>query len=145
MTDLIDTVQVADSARMRICVDFDKTLVAWAGLHEIPPFLPGAIAFLDDLEAMGFEVVILTSRASPTWWLEHLWHPERSPSPEEVDDFGRSQIGIVFATLDKVGKGGLLITAEKVPALAYIDDRAITFSPLIGFGAIIDQLKAAML
>ena len=118
----VDHDRVAPSARRVICVDFDLTLVAWGALDVVPEPLPDAVAAVRALQALGFEIVILTSRLSPTWWADHCAGGEMDPLM-----FGGVQHFIVERALIRMGLPGLRVTSEKVPALAYIDDRAVTF------------------
>ena len=119
----IDTINVAPSAQRVICVDFDLTLVAWGSLDALPEPLPGAVMAVRALQSLGYEVVIFTSRLSPTWWAAHVGNGET----RDIEDFGTEQRAIVVGALAAMGLEGLRVTAEKVPALAYIDDRAVTF------------------
>jgi hypothetical protein len=97
--------------RYTICVDFDGVLhsyqTPYSGDGEAPdPPVPGAIEWLSQI-AEHFDVVIHTTRArSPEgqravrhWLHEHGWEPGMNAT----------------------------VTAQKVPALVYIDDRAWRF------------------
>ncbi|REJ38272.1 MAG: hypothetical protein DIU84_00800 [Bacillota bacterium] len=87
-----------------VCVDWNGVLDTYAGFrgeeHFDPP-RPGAGRFLERLKAMGFCVVVLsTRRPDQVWdWLR------RHGLDAHVDD----------------------VTDRKVPAVAYVDDRAIPF------------------
>jgi hypothetical protein len=95
--------------RYTVAVDFDGVLHAyttpWIDAATIPdPPVDGAIEWLHEISER-FDVVILTTRgrtpegcAAVLAWLEE----HGAPAPE-------------------------LVTAEKVPALIYLDDRAIRF------------------
>lgn len=137
---VLDRERIASSARNVVCVDFDLTLVDWSSLDAIPEPLPGAVEAVRELERRGYEVVILTSRFSPTWWEAHC-----GPG-EDPDAFGYGQEALVLQSLRDMGLGHLRVTAEKVPALAYVDDRAVPFSgdwaaamALIPGGGVSDQ------
>jgi hypothetical protein len=119
---MIDTVLVANSAKKRICIDFDNTLFGWADLDTIPEPLPHAVAAVKEIQAKGYTVFILTSRASRTWWEDHCRGTEIDP-----DDFGSVQMSIVMRAFMRAGIKDIKVTSEKIPALAYIDDRAIRF------------------
>lgn len=123
MTAVLDTERIATSARRVVCVDFDCTLVEWDTLDATPQPLPGAVEAVLELQRRGYEVVIFTSRFSEAWWDAHC-----AGTGEDPRAFGYGQQRIVRRTLDQMGLEGLRITAEKVPALAYIDDRALHFS-----------------
>lgn len=119
---MIDTVMVATSAKKRICIDFDNTLFAWADLDVIPEPLPHAVRAVKEIQEKGYQVFILTSRASRTWWEDHCRGTEMDP-----DDFGEVQMSIVYRAFMRAGIKDIRVTSEKIPALAYIDDRAIRF------------------
>lgn len=101
-----------------ICVDFDGTLFQWGDLYEKMPPFQGAVEALRKMKAAGYEIVIFTSRMSPTWWvaegmeLKQAMVEQRAFCEKRLNDFG--------IPYDR-------ITAEKVPAIAYIDDKAIEF------------------
>jgi hypothetical protein len=99
-----------------VCVDFDgvlNTYTGWAGEDELFEPRPGAREFLEALAA-PFTVVIHTTRdaAKIREWL----------SVHGMADF-------VFS-----------VTNQKVPAVAYIDDRAIPFAG--DFAQAMEALKA---
>lgn len=119
----LDTTRVAPSARNVICVDFDLTLVEWSSLDAIPKPLPGAVEAVRELERRGYEVVVFTSRLSPTWWDAHT-----GGDAIDAEAFGWGQESVVRRALADMGLGHLRVTGEKVPALAYIDDRAVHFA-----------------
>ncbi len=100
-----------------ICVDWNGVLDTYAGWrgpeHRDPP-RPGARDFLAALHARGFEVVVLSSREPAVvqaWLAEH-------------------------GLADLVGR----VTNAKVPATAYVDDRAIRFAG--DFAATLRELDA---
>lgn len=140
MTAVMDADRIATSARNVVCVDFDLTLVEWSSLDAIPEPLPGAVEAIRELERRGYEVVILTSRFSETWWDAHC-----GPD-DDLQAFGAQQTLLVSRALHRMGLGHLRVTSEKVPALAYVDDRAVPFSgdweaalALIPGGGVADQ------
>lgn len=104
--------------RWTVAVDFDGVLHSyvsgWQGADVIPdPPVDGAIDWLHDL-LEHFDVVVLTTRAreeggvmAVTLWL------------------ASNGLGVVGAERNLVGS--VVVTAEKVPALVYIDDRAFRF------------------
>jgi hypothetical protein len=103
-----------------ICVDFDGTLFQWGNLHEKTPPFTGAIDAMRKFKAAGWEIVIFTSRMSPTWWVAEGW-----------TDLNRARIeqtGFITKRLNDFGIPFDRITAEKVPAEYYIDDKAIEFT-----------------
>jgi histidinol phosphatase-like enzyme len=103
-------------ARPTICVDFDGTIVRWGDLMADPPtFESGAVDAISALAAWGYRIVILTSRLSGEWL--------RAARLKRAD-----QMAYVHDALIDAGVPFDLITCEKVPALYYIDDRAIQYS-----------------
>ena len=82
-----------------------------------PPFV-GAVDAIRAFKSAGYTIVIFTSRMSPTWWesegmdMKEAYVTQSSFCKQRLDNFG-----IPF---DR-------ITAEKVPAEYYIDDKAIEF------------------
>lgn len=118
----MNTEEVAPSAREVLCVDFDSTLVEWGPLEGPFRFKPGAVDALRAFRSLGYEIVILTSRASQTWWYAHCRGTGEDPMA-----FGIRQHALVVAAMDSIGFTGVRVTAEKVPAFAYIDDRAVPF------------------
>jgi len=90
-------------SRKTVCVDFDGVLNDYRGYREgyVYPFKPEGIEFLKQLKEIGFRIVILTSIRLAD--VERLLHEDGLD--ELVDQ----------------------ITNVKVPAIAYIDDRDITF------------------
>lgn len=101
-----------------ICVDFDGTIFAWGDLYEKTPPLPGAVDFMRALKQQGWTIVIFTSRMSPTWWAA------------EGKDLKQERIFQSSFIEKRLGDYGIpwdRITAEKVPAEYYIDDKAIEY------------------
>ena len=87
-----------------VCVDWNGVLDTYGGFRGEEHFDPpreGAGEFLARLKAMGFRVVILSTRSpAQVWdWLR------RHGLDGHVDD----------------------VTDRKVPAVAYVDDRAVPF------------------
>lgn len=117
-----------------IAIDFDQTLWEWGDLDcmKSKP-LPGAVEAVRALKKRGFRIVILTSRLSRTWW--------RDEAPRyalTMTAFGEWQRTAVERALRRHRVPFDLITAEKVPALHYIDDKAIEFSG--DWGSIVERI-----
>lgn len=106
----------APTAHRVLCIDFDATLYPWRPVYEQPDPLPGAVAAMNRLKAAGYRLVILTSRLSPSWL---------TATGYTAND----QRDLIEGMLKRDGIPYDEITAEKVPAEAYVDDRAIRFSP----------------
>jgi|WetSurMetagenome_2_1015567.scaffolds.fasta_scaffold1317696_1 hypothetical protein len=91
------------NALKTICIDYNGVLDLYEGYREAPyPPRPGAREFLENLCNAGYRVVIFTA----------------------ADVAGVQQFLLdndMFEFVD-------LITNEKVPAIVYVDDRAVNFS-----------------
>ena len=93
-----------DQKKKKVCIDFDGVLAeyhGWEGEHHHGKPLPGVKAFLEKLRMANIDVIVLTSRESK----EHIlaWFKRYGlPIPVEI-------------------------TNRKIPANAYIDDRAVYF------------------
>jgi hypothetical protein len=100
----------------RIMIDFDGTIhkysKGWKDGTVYDEPISGAKQFIDQLKDDGFEVVVFTSRLSVS-----------SLGQEVVNE----QKEMIEMWLKKYGIEVDGITAEKIPATAYIDDLAIEF------------------
>lgn len=98
--------------RARIYVDLDQTLnqyrdSEWKGVEFFPELRPGAVEFLDQLRADGFDLVLYTARASIP---EHKEEVQRWLKTSPLDGYF------------------LFVTAKKgYDAYLFVDDRAIQF------------------
>lgn len=99
-----------------VCVDFDGTIAPWGDLFGFPEPMKGAKEFLDYLRREGYTIVIFTSRLSTVWHNSEGRDPARGIM-EQIEYlqeyFRRYDLTCDYAT------------AEKIPAIAYIDDKAI--------------------
>jgi len=99
-----------------VCVDFDGTIVPWGPLmNSQAEALPGAREAIKAMKKAGWKILIYTSRLSPSW---------HAASGEKYE----VQLQYVVDTLVRLKIPFDGVTAEKVPAEAYIDDRAIEFT-----------------
>ena len=105
-------------AKKVICVDFDGTLFQWGDLYEKKPPFVGAVDAVRALKRAGYTIVIFTSRMSPTWW--HAEGMDSKKAFQIQTDFCAKRLNDYGIPYDR-------ITAEKVPAEYYIDDKAIEF------------------
>ena len=97
-----------------VCVDFDGTLFPYRPLYELNPPINGAVEAVRWMKSQGYKIVIFTSRCSTTW----------------CEQSGESLAANLVWVIDRLIENGIPyddITAEKVPAEFYIDDRAIEF------------------
>lgn len=101
-----------------VCVDFDGTIAPFGDLFGFPPPLPGAKKFLDRLRASGFSIVIFTSRLSTVWHASE----GRDPAKGIIE-----QVTYLQEYFSRYELPADSVTAEKVPAVAYVDDKAIGF------------------
>ena len=108
--------QTFGTEQKRVMVDFDGVISnykhGWNNGKLVDEPNPGTKEALDELHNRGLEVVIFTTRASK----EHNVEP---PSSKMV-----SELKLWLAKYDIYYD---YITAEKLGAIAYIDDRALTF------------------
>lgn len=101
-----------------ICVDFDGTLFQWGDLYEKKPPFVGAVDAVRAFKKAGYTIVIFTSRMSPTWWQDEGMDMKQAM---------KMQMGFCQKRLNDFGIPFDRITAEKVPAEYYIDDKALRF------------------
>lgn len=98
-----------------VCVDFDGTIVKWGPLmQKHARGNKGAAKAIRAFKKAGYTVVIFTSRLSPTW---------HESSGEDM----QTQANYVYETLKNLNIPYDYMTAEKIPAQFYIDDKAIEF------------------
>lgn len=108
------------SAEGVVLVDFDGTIFPWGALEEIGEPLPGAREGMAMLEVAGYRIVIFTSRLSPTW------HRAEGRDPAVGIPHQRA---VIKAALMAYGIPFDDITAEKIPAELYLDDKAMRVTP----------------
>jgi FMN phosphatase YigB (HAD superfamily) len=98
-----------------VLIDFDGTLYPFGHMFNEPEPLEGAREFLVRLKEDGFKIGIFTSRLSPRWL------------KTENQDIQRHRRYIrEILKRDKIPFD--FMTAEKIPAEFYIDDKAVTFT-----------------
>lgn len=105
---------VARMASKVVALDFDGCLYPFVDIYAAPKPNAGARKAAERLKSKGYRIVIFTSRLSPTW-LDHAG-----------DDYDE-QYAYIAGLLDRDGIPYDEITAEKVPAFVYVDDRALRF------------------
>lgn len=105
------------SAHGLLMIDFDATIVPWGEqLMENRTAFPGVRNAINQLRAEGFTIIIFTSRLSPAWC---------SAAGQTV----QAQRAYVATQLMRNGIEFDQITAEKLPAEAYFDDKAYRVTP----------------
>lgn len=112
-----------------VMIDFDATIVPWGpGLMGDRDPLPGAVDAIQSLKARGFRIGIFTSRLSRKWHESEVGpDSDGMYSVKKIADFSIIQRKFVEDLLIKFDIPFDFITAEKIPAQAYIDDKAIGF------------------
>lgn len=108
------------SAAKTVCVDLDSTIIPWGDLMGVRDAFPGVAEAMHLLRDAGYRIVILTSRLSSRWWYDEAKLRDVDPLV-----FGGQQHAYVQQVLQAAGVPYDLITAEKVPALVYFDDKAV--------------------
>lgn len=109
-----------------ICVDFDSTLVKWSGLMDDKVLTDGAHEFMWMLRREGWHIVIFTSRLSVAWARSVVAQGDVSDGARiaafcvQQEQFVRKTLRTLDIPFDK-------ITGDKVPAMFYVDDKAISF------------------
>ena len=104
-----------------VMVDFDATIAEWGPLMGDKSIIPGAADAIRRLKDEGYRVGIFTSRLSRTWARSVVG------GGPAVAAFITQQEMYVRTILDKNDIPFDFVTAEKMPAAAYIDDKAIAF------------------
>ena len=116
-----------------VCVDFDGTIVPWGPLMGDKDPFPHAKETIQGLRVLGYRIVILTSRMSKEWLKDEY-------GPDDWKAARTDQWNYVAETLNRAEIPWDLITAEKVKADYYIDDRAVTYE---SWGKVCDFFKLA--
>ena len=109
-----------------VCVDFDATIVQWGALMEEQQLTSGVVEFMQRLKSEGWEIVILTSRLSLAYARGVVGTGDKDDG-RKIVNFIVGQEAFVARTLRRHNIPFDKITADKVPADRYIDDKAITF------------------
>jgi hypothetical protein len=104
------------SAEGIVLVDFDGTLFPWGSLDVDHPPFDGAVAAMHVLKNEGYRLGIFTSRLSATW------HKAEGRDPLEGME---AQTKIIRRALEAWTIPFDFITAEKIPAVLYLDDKAM--------------------
>jgi hydroxymethylpyrimidine pyrophosphatase-like HAD family hydrolase len=104
-------------ARHVILIDFDDTIIPWGDIRaDYVPAFPGVTKAIQHMYAEGYTIGIFTSRVSPSW----IAHVETTLN---------IQLDRIINILEANDIPYHFITAEKVPAEAYFDDKAIHVEP----------------
>jgi hypothetical protein len=99
-----------------LMIDFDATILPWGPLMEPRTPFAGVKEAINNLANDGYRIGIFTSRLSPTW-IRH-----EGTSEQDQRDY-------VTNILQSHGIHFDFITAEKIPAEAYFDDKAVFVYP----------------
>ena len=98
-------------------VDFDGTIKPWHGglFGDIEP-LPGAAEAVRKLKDAGYTIFIFTSRLSTFWHHAEGW---------DTTEATREQVEYIRGYCEKYDIPADFVTAEKIPAECYLDDKAL--------------------
>lgn len=101
-------------------VDFDGTIKPWEGglFGDVPP-LPGAAEAVRKLKDAGYTIFIFTSRLSTFWHNSEGWRTEVATE---------RQVQYIKEYCEKYDIPADFVTAEKIPAEVYLDDKALGVS-----------------
>ena len=102
-------------ARGIVCVDFDGTIFPFGDISVTGEPIEGAAEAVRTLKSLGYTIVIFSSRFSKSWHDHEGW--DHAEAMEE-------QLHLVRAALLIYGIPWDRMTAEKIPAVAYFDDKA---------------------
>lgn len=130
------TADKVPAAHHIIMVDFDGTIIPWGPLMERRDPYPGVAAAMQALLVHGYRIGIFTSRMSRSWAIHTV-------GEAEADAFLAQQYEYVRGVLETHDIPFSFITAEKVPAEAYFDDRAIGVPPGTLAGALVHFAREA--
>lgn len=97
-----------------VLIDFDGTIAPFGYLFDYPEPLPGAIEAIKAFQEAGMKVIVFTSRLSPLWL-------------DSVGQTPTQHIQYMTNYLAKFGVEADGFTAQKVPSVAYIDDKAYRY------------------
>lgn len=101
-----------------VLVDFDQTLREWGGLFEFKPPYAGASEFLHQMKNEGYRLILFTSRLSSVWHASEGRDPARGIL---------EQVEFLKEYCERYDLPFEAVTAEKVPSIAIIDDKAVEF------------------
>jgi hypothetical protein len=120
LTSKFDQQEVIDAghppvAKGIVCVDFDGTIFPFGDMFGAGDPIEGAANAVRALKAEGYTIVIFSSRFSKAWHDHEGW--SHADAMEE-------QTHYVVNALNAHGIPWDRLTAEKIPAMAYFDDKA---------------------
>lgn len=104
------------SAAKVVLVDFDGTIAPWGQMFSMPEPLSGVKTAIRMLHDEGYQIVIFTSRLSPTWHRAEGW---------DTREATKQQREYITAFLEQNDIPFDDITAEKRPGVLYLDDKAM--------------------
>ncbi len=119
---------IKNNAKKRIMIDFDRVIHDYCNGWDdgkISGVIPGAKQVIDFLKINGFEVIIFTTRVSKSL------HIDIKEETKKIGD---------WLNKNNIKVDG--ITSDKLPAIVYIDDRAINFDPItMNWVYVIEQIQ----
>ena len=101
-----------------VLVDFDQTIRGWGDLFAFYPPYEGAREFLHGLKDDGYKLVLFTSRLSSVWHASEGRDPARGIL---------EQVTYLREYCERFDLPFEQVTAEKIPSIAIIDDKAVEF------------------
>lgn len=108
-----------------VCIDLDNTIIPWVSIWKSPRPFAGVRDAMFALQKQGYYIYILTSRMSNRWCEEAY----EAQGYSDVAKFKEDQRLHIQFLLDLGGIPYDEIGAEKIPALAYMDDLAVRITP----------------
>jgi hypothetical protein len=100
----------------KILVDWDGVIQRFGMIfdHESEP-MPGVVATMQELKRAGYTLIVFTSRLSKAWHDSEGWDHETAVREQ-------TEYMTEFCKRHDIPVDGF--TAEKIPAVAYFDDKA---------------------
>ena len=103
-------------AAKTVLIDFDGTIRPFGKLYGYEPAFPGVPEAIQALKKAGYRVIIFTSRLSKAWHFSEGWGTREATKVQ-------TEYITKVCKRNKIPFDG--ITAEKIPAEAIFDDKAI--------------------
>lgn len=116
-----------------VLVDFDGTIRPWGALFGFEPPLTGVKTAMRKLRDDGYRIGIFTSRLSPTWHRAEGWDTKQAAGEHRA---------YITAFLQQNSIPFDFITAEKVPCVLYLDDKAMRVNRRRGMLAALRDFEA---
>lgn len=145
LTSKFDQQEVIDAghppvAKGIVCVDFDGTIFPFGSMFGMGEPIEGAAEAVRALKEEGYTIVIFSSRFSKAWHDHEGW--PHADALEEQTEYVVNALNAHRIPWDR-------LTADKVPAMAYFDDKAYRAAGPKGLARAVslflnDELKKAL-